>query len=391
MAVLNRRNAILMALQGAAAFTPGWPLLAAARPDVPVLNPRGNTAFTEGPTDFTRNLQAIGTVNAHMAFVDFPDVVGEAGGTTAIGAHLTGNGRAQTWFREQSYGNLDFRIKATKGWRRMPKPVTAYIGSSRRFDYGHQRDYVADVVALFPDLDLQADQILLIVTPETDAIALSPAFIAPPYQSIKSRSGNVQFAVTFGKDSFTNTYINLCHEVCHVFGLPDLYNTGSRAFTAGAWDIMCDIFRGTSLLGWHRHKLGWLHSSRIAVLNQGSASFRLTPLSARAGVSMVVVAEDKGSSTSKVYVAEIAQTIIGRDGTKLSGGVLVYSVDAAVPTGRDPIQIIAASKESDRNFGALFQAPFQPGATMSDASVPFTLSVGRKRGQSADIEISLRA
>ena len=36
-------------------------------------------------------------------------------------------------------------------------------------------------------------------------------------------SGEIRLAVTFGTDSYSNRYINLVHEVGHLFGLPDLY------------------------------------------------------------------------------------------------------------------------------------------------------------------------
>jgi hypothetical protein len=42
-----------------------------------------------------------------------------------------------------------------------------------------------------------------------------------------TKTGPIRWGVTFGKDSYINSFINLCHEVCHTFGLPDLYNLES--------------------------------------------------------------------------------------------------------------------------------------------------------------------
>jgi len=379
----------MLAAEGAAAIVTPYRGFAAGRVEIPQLDARGNVTLNEGPTDFNRNIRAIGTVNARMVFVDFPDAPGDAGGTKSIAEHLTGKGRAQTWFREQSYGRLDFRVSAIAGWRRMPRPAGGYTGPQHTFTLAQHKEYLSDVVALFPDLDMRANQILLVVAAKTDAIAISPTFIAARNQAVATSSGPVQWAVTFGKDSYTNRYINLCHEVCHTFGLPDLYNFAPFGFSAGAWDIMCDIFKGTGLLGWHRHKLGWLPPERATVLTAGRGQFTLDPLSGNDGTSMIVIATDHGPQVSKVHVVELAQPILGHDGTLTGDGVLVYSVDASVPTGKSPIQIIPASKEPNPNFGSLSHAPFQVGAMMSDPKSPFTLKVDAMQGDQYRIALAL--
>lgn len=325
-----------------------------------------------------------------MVFVDFPDAPGDPTGTEGVANHLTGNGNAEKWFGDQSHGRLTFAIARISGWRRMPQPSTSYTGPDKRFTFQQHKAYIADAAALFPELDLRTHPLLFVVGAKTDAIAVSPTFIAPPTDAPTTKTGPIRWCVTFGKDSYTNNHINLCHEVCHTFGLPDLYNFTPFRFTTGAWDIMCDIFRGTSLIGWHRHKLGWLADERKAYLARGKLETVLTPLAGSTGTSMIVVPADNPVNPSKVYAFELAQLIQGRDGTTTGDGVLVYSVDASVPTGKGPVNIVPARTTTSPVYGELFEAPFSAGSSLDDPALPFSLSIKDKRTDGYAIALNLR-
>jgi M6 family metalloprotease-like protein len=388
---ITRRNVLALGVSAWLPVTAGSPARAATPDRIPVLDRKGNPYLSEGPTDSTRNLQAVGSIKAQMVFVDFADAPGDPQSTEGVADHLTGSGKAEKWFRDQSYGRLSFEITRISGWRRMPKPSTSYTGADKRFTFQQHKAYIADAAALFPELDLRTHPLLFIVGAKTDAIAVSPTFIAPPADAPVTPTGPIRWCVTFGKDSYTNNHINLCHEVCHTFGLPDLYNFTPFGFTTGAWDIMCDIFRGTSLIGWHRHKLGWLADTRKVYLARGQLETVLTPLPGSTGASMIVVPADSPLNPSKVYAIELAQPIQGRDGTTTTGdGVLVYSVDASVPTGKSPVRIVPAKTTTSPVYGDLFEAPFSSGSILDEPTLPFSLSIKAKRPDGYVVALNVR-
>lgn len=383
---VSRRTILALGLAGAVPLA--RPPIAAAA-GLPILDRKNNDWLSEGPTDFGLSLNAVGTVRAQMVFVDFPDAPGDAGGTASVADHLTGGGKAQAWFREQSHGRLAFEIKQVAGWQRLSKPSSAYTGADKTFTFEQHKSYISEAAALFPEIDMGVNQILFVVAATTDAIANSPAFIPWPADAPVTKTGPICWGVTFGKDSYSNTFINLCHEVCHTFGLPDLYNFKPFGFTIGAWDIMCDIFQGTSLIGWQRHKLGWLAENRAVYLTSGRLDTVLTPLPSPKGTSMIVVPAAAGRP-SKVYAIELAQPIRGLDGTTTGDGVLVYSVDASVPTGQGPVQIVPAKTSTSSVYGALFEAPFQAGSRLDDPALPFRLAVKERGAEGYAVAVELR-
>lgn len=92
---------------------------------------------------------------------------------------------------------------------------------------------------------------------------------------------------------------------------------------------------------------------------------------------MIVALADGTLNPSKVYALELAQPIQGRDGTTTGEGVLVYSVDASVPTGKSPVRIVPAKTTTSPIYGELFEAPFSSGSTLDDPTLPFSLRLRR--------------
>lgn len=389
MSEITRRNVLALGVSALLPVLTGRSERVAAADRIPVLDEKWNIYLSEGRTD-PRCLPAVGSLRAMMVFVDFADAPGDGSGTEGIADHLTGYGKAEKWFSDQSYGRLTFEIARIPGWRRMPKPSTSYTGANKRFTFQQHKDYMSDAAALFPELDVRTHPLLLVVGAKTDAIAISPTFIATLARAPMTPTGPVRWGVTFGKDSYTNNHMNLCHEVCHTLGLPDLYNFEPLRFTTGSWDVMGDIFRGRSLIGWHRHKLGWLADERKAYLAHGDFETVLTPLPGSTGTSMIVVPADDALNPSKVYVLELAQPIRGHDGTTTGDGVLVYSVDARISTGHSPVRIVPAKTTSNFNYGELFQAPFSSGSTLDDPALPFSLSTKAKRDDGYVVGLKVR-
>lgn len=360
---------------------------------IPDLDPRGIVDKSEGPTDFNFYAKPEGTVKAVMVFVDFSNA--PAGSTSASDTanHLLGNGSAQQLYHDQSYQKLtlDVTVMSHLGWKRMPRPSTSY--SFETFD--SHRSYITDAAALFSPSEVNFSDytFVFIVAPQCAGFPLSPAFNAEKDDGAPSPTGEIRLAVTFGADSYSNRYINLVHEVGHLFGLPDLYpgSGGASDSKAGCWSIMSDIFHSVSFMGWHRHKNEWLDSSRKTYISQSTTGWYTTisPLPGDCGLSMIVLPIDDETRPSKVFVIELAQQVLGTNNKYWGEGVLLYTVDATIRSGSSPIVIISKKESSSPDYGYLYEAPYGVNDTVfhKECNASIRLTVLQKFGSSYNIRI----
>lgn len=347
---------------------------------IPDLKQAADVYCPEGCTDFALYARPVGTVKAVMLFVDFPDAPAGACVPVDQATHLLGNGQAQRLFHDQSHGTFELTVDvmAHLGWRRLAQSSGRY----NCHDFTSHRQYIADAAVLFADeVDFSSYRFVLIVAPPNAGFPDSPAFNARLGQGASSASGEIRLAVTFGQDSYRNSFINLVHEVSHLMGLPDLYPYGAGVDTsrAGCWDIMSDIFHCTTFLGWHRHKNGWLDTSRATYLSESPQEryITLSPLSSRHGISMVVLPIDDPTHPNRIFVVEVAQPMEGETRGPRREGVLVYTVDSTVPTGHSPIVVHPKTVSSSPEQGNLYEAPYGVGesALILDGNTRLTLTV----------------
>ena len=359
---------------------------------IPALVPRVAVSCGPGPTDFTLYQRPKGTVKAVMLFVDFPDAPSGKANAAKVADHLLGAGRAQRLYNEQSYGKLalDVAVRSDLGWRRMPKDATSFSFDS----WQRHRDYVAEAAARFPDVKFNDFHFTLVVAPEGAPFPASPALTIRAGDAAQTPTGKIRLGVTFGQDSYKNTFVNLVHEVGHLFGLPDLYpvggGSGAHDSRMGCWSLMSDIFHSVSFMGWDRHKSGWLDAARARYFpKSASARLTLTPLSASSGTSMAVFPVDDPKRPSKVMVVELAQAVVGTSGTTAGEGVLLYTVDASVETGKTPLRLVPRKEGSTDGFGHLFEAPYRPGdsAEHRDGGAALRLRVLGKNGATYDVQV----
>eukprot|EP01006_Ploeotia_vitrea_P008597 TRINITY_DN20648_c0_g1_i1.p1 TRINITY_DN20648_c0_g1~~TRINITY_DN20648_c0_g1_i1.p1 ORF type:complete len:409 (+),score=35.03 TRINITY_DN20648_c0_g1_i1:45-1271(+) len=369
---------------------------------VPELQTRGVDVYkTEGPTE-PWYISSVGTMKAAMVFIEFPDAKARWP-LSDVAAGILANGESQELFHRQSYGRFTLNVDVfDQTAPQLSRGSDCY--EARTFE-GHKK-YIEEVISLFPERDFSQFDVLLVVAPPNSTLPNSPAFNAHPAHGIKLPSGGqLNFAVTFGNDAYHYIPTLIVHELGHCLGLPDLYLFGVDHDCThngiGPWCLMGDIWRGTSFIGWHRHKLGWLPDTRklywSTVFNSDCDALEtvLFPFSVdkEGGVSLIVVpAEQHDENTgekcgpSKVFCVEIAEPIVrNRVHHKSSGscgapptagcGVLVYSVDCKVPSGHGPVELQPCSVARNDDFGDLFHAPVPHGATLRNQAVPFHLEV----------------
>lgn len=314
------------------------------------------------------DLVANGDVKAVMVFIDFSDVQG-TGSLDHIKQRIVGDGT--DWFRKESYGRLNFSVETpVLQWRRMPEPATAYA-DIKRSGASHQ-SYISTALKLFSreEIDFNAYQIAYVVAAEIPDPANDTRYEgvldnSPTLSngiSVETNNGTVRHAVTFGRDSYHRGYRVLVHETGHLFGLPDLYlfhvdAPGALLTPAGAWDIMCDLDQGRHFLGWHKYKLDWLDESQLIYFNSGELSVTLTSLETAHGVKMIVL---PGAHSSQLYIVEVAQAL-GEDEQFREKGLLVYTVDASVATGHEPVSVLqCGTAEEDSAVGPRCNAYLAP-------------------------------
>jgi M6 family metalloprotease-like protein len=328
---------------------------------VPPLPTIDYTNLNETSEPRPKDQPAVGEVKAVMVFVDFPDVPGK-GSLDEIKKAIVGDakdivGDAEDWFWQESYGRLNFSVETpVLQWRRMPEPATAYADIKKSAD-SHQ-SYIITALKLFSreEIDFNAYQIAYVVAAEIPDPANDTRYEgvldnSPTLSAgieVVTNNGKVNHVVTFGRDSYHRGFRVLVHETGHLFGLPDLYlfhPTAERKLLipAGAWDIMCDLYTAWHFLGWHKYKLGWLDESQLIYFESGEVSMILKSLETAHGIKMIVM---PGEHLSQLYVVEVAQSL-GEGEQFRDYGLLVYTVDASVATGHEPVSVMNCGTTKD--------------------------------------------
>jgi M6 family metalloprotease-like protein len=317
---------------------------------IPELDPQGDVYKTEGPNDPLIYDDALGTKKAIIVYVDFPDRKANNETTEDRAAKVLGgtpeDGTFQTIFRTNSYGKLTLDITQVPGWRTLPESHKVYDPTTTE---GH-RIMFEEVFKLYPEINFNDyDHTMVLMTAKGNF-----AFGARDDEAITHRGEKINVALNQGSRS----PYTLAHEFAHCLGLPDLYTYGDRVPEGtpknplGPWDIMSGS--STGFIGWHRHKLDWLDADRKTYLTQGTHTFTLTPLSADQGVSMIVVPApgEDAANPSKVYVVEVAQYLRPRKDLPRPRGVLVYSIDAKLPTGINPAVVFPREDKTNAAYHA---------------------------------------
>lgn len=347
-----------------------------------------NINLPESNTDFQAYPHALGMMKVIMLYVDFPDA-NNTQMTADVANHLLGNGAANALLEKQSFGKFSLDITQVNEWRRMSKNMSTYTDQNGLFSYQLHKDYITEVAGLFPEINFDNFDCVFIVPPQNPAIAVSPTWTQPLNEissCVQVSNGTICKAITFGNDAYTNRYINLIHELGHVLGLPDLYPF-QGANQVGPWALMSDIFKGTSFIGWHRHKMEWLDENRKTYQFADTVSYTLNRMDCQNGLSMIVVPESYYVNPYKVWVIELVEPVysVGNDENSMliGEGLLIYSVDARVNSGENPVKVYP---KNDLNT--------DPGYTVGDTfdlmDAPMTVEVIGQVGTAYKVKVRMK-
>ena len=343
----------------------------------PSLDPAGNPTNGAG-TLRNAGVRGIGTLNAVMLFVDFPDAAATETTRSLYDVLAPGSERN---FAAQSFGRLALHITEDPHWYRMSKNASDYGLTRATASGGHEghRAYMQEAVNLADaNVDFRGYQLVYVVsTSNAKAIDFSPAFVAnrDGGASALKADGTVIYAgATFGTDFFRRHILE--HETGHDFGLPDYYDgrSGSTDWNqlyhfAGAWSIMSAVDLGGEFFAWDKYRLGWIDPPQIRCQDEpGSTTQTLSPVETPGGLKMILA--KTGPSTA--YVAEV-RSRAGGDVDRCSFGVLVYAFDARVLSGSGPLQVKTSHPGTDRTkiarCNVLYDAPLRSGESWEDEAV----------------------
>lgn len=343
----------------------GKPVPGVTLPDLDEWHSRG----IDTPSDFfithlksrdaARSPQAPTPFRILTLLVDFDDHTSQVNPTffdslvySAAGATI------RDYFDEVSYSQIEIttiNLPSSIGWSRAPQDYSYYVGSSNgtgSYPNNSQR-LVEDVCALvdsvvdFSDYDNDSDgdvDVLLVVHSGTGAEysgsgsdiwshKWSVSGVSHDGVSIRDYTVQPEFWGSPG-DMTIGVY---SHELCHGFGLPDLYDTDSTAsFGAGRWCIMATgSWNGPGGLGgspshpsaWCRINMGFAAAANVTGNTIGQS---ITPVENGGTIFRLWNA---GAASNEYFLVENRQKT-GYDSYLPSEGLLIWHIDDAKSSNR---------------------------------------------------------
>jgi M6 family metalloprotease-like protein len=348
-------------------------------PCSPVLDPGGNPYSGTGPLP-NAGVRGIGTVNAVMLFVDFPNAPATE---TPQAAFDTATFGAPQYYAAQSYGRVTLNITPVLKWYRMSKPDSAYGFNRGTFTFLQHLAYMQEAASIADaDVDFSKYQVLYVMaTRNAPTINYSPAFVPNhnPSFAVHADGNLIYGGAALGSDVYSAwRWRVLAHETGHIFGMPDYYDFSAPSATnenlyhfVGGWTIMSANTTGAEFFAWDKYREGWIDPSQVRCQDTpGSTTETITPVEKPGGIKMIVA--KTGPSTA--VVAEVrART--GGDADMCSSGVLVYTLDARALNGHGPAQV-QTPHPGDPNDSAevtrctvLWDAPLQAGESWEGSNV----------------------
>ncbi|MDJ0270297.1 MAG: M6 family metalloprotease domain-containing protein [Aigarchaeota archaeon] len=304
-----------------------------------------------------------GTRRVLVIPVDFPDIPTP----TSLNEAVSSGERMADYWLEVSYGVFTTDIVRPDTWITVSQSSTYYgddIGSSidaRLCQLINEAFQLAD-----PLFDLRAYDYFIIVHARNDQAMTgneydiwSSAYYSPRLScGLRLPSGEETSIDAVGIVSIYSPMGTWAHEVGHLIGLPDLYNTAQRDEPdnfVGPWDLMAAgswngplSARGSSpahLTSWGKIKLGWLADERVRTVTRGeSAVITLSPLETGDGMAAIKIP----ITSSFYYLIELRKKI-GYDRYLPSAGVLILVVDESKPSGGGIVKVVRKSGQSLNN------------------------------------------
>ena len=331
----------------------------------------------------SHKLPAVGDVKTIVLFVDFPDV---AAAQTPEETFALISPDAEKFFRDNSYGRMNWILEPHFVWLRLSQPSSFYGESIGSYE-GHFQFLQEAVTLADADIDFSsADSVVVIVPTEASAVGYGPAFGANPGEGYTADGKVFSNGVTSGADLPAWGFLWLNHESGHTMGLPDLY---AYQFDPANYDDQHRFVGGFGLMGYidglapelfafERWQLGWLDDGQILCLPSGEQTVTITPIETAGGMKAVMIPV----SESKVVVVE-SRRPLGYDANLPKAGALVYTVDTSIASGQGTLVVHPqVSGDPYRN-----QSPLAVGESVTVDGVTITVTSANEEGDTILITV----
>ncbi len=293
-------------------------------------------------------MPSIGLLRVAVLFTDFPNATAANSTESVFSKNIP---EAENYLETMSSGKLDLQFVPLHKWLRMSGEHESYNFSL----FTDHHLFMQEAVDLAdPDFDFsEIDSVIVIADEKADSFTWSPAFTPEdPYWGLSADGNVITNGLTRGTDWDNFSANVIAHEMSHTMGLPDTYEIGATSpaqhahvgnfgimglivpHTGGSLLGSLDPLNGNEMLAWHRWQLGWIEDSEVFCATSSTTSIEVGPLTNNAGSRMLVMPVD----SSMTVVAE-NRTSDGYDQNLSTGGILVYSVDERIGSGKGPIKV----------------------------------------------------
>ncbi len=293
-----------------------------------------------------------GNFKALALLVDFSDKTKQVSATyfdtLLFGA---GHGTVRDYYNEVSYGSLTIvtvNLPSAVGWKRAPQTYSYYTnGQYGMGTYPHNTqkltedvvdavDSVVDFSQYDNDHDGYVDALFIVHAGSGAEFSgsvndiWSHQWAIPPRLKdgvrIFTYSIEPEYWLTAG-DMTLGVY---CHELGHVFGLPDLYDTDSTSLGVGAWSLMGNGSWNGNLGDSPAHPDAWsrigLGFASPVVLKENTPGAAILSIENHGPIYYLW---DCGSLNDEYFLVENRQ-FVGYDAALPGAGLLIWHVDEAM-------------------------------------------------------------
>ena len=366
-------------------------LIEPGQADPTMCRPFGLPGITAGFPLPAETVRSMGTARVAVLFVDFPNAV--AAYSTQIEAEF-GMPYAETYLEASSYQKLDIEFVPLHGWLRAENDHEHYHARSSVGDFGIGPSITAEAVRLAdPDFDFNRIDTVMVVLPSSH---FSGGTASGPIETSEGFVSNSTQINIFPLEEPREPYRwgdVAAHELIHNLGLLDMYAYADLGTvddpvdapagktwvtsTFGRMGLRADFpadpedprlvqtwlhpdgaqtvsyatrSEAEEMLAWSRWQLGWLDAAQISCVTETGASVTLGPVAdpgdnvamaaiPLSGTEVIVIENRRKIGYDTPREKHYADGVIETSPALLTEGVLIYTVDAALPSGQLPLMI----------------------------------------------------
>jgi len=295
--------------------------------------------------------------------------------------------RVNAYYMEASFNQTWIEGYVTERWYRLPGTSASYDWDGKSNPRKQMETFVKAVIAL-ADSEVDYSKFEYVTIVHSGKWVAAWGFVDP--FSISTNDGRFQRNVAILSEKHSLSVF--AHEFGHIFGyLPDMYGRiggDNLPVFAGPWDLMSSTeFRMPQhFSAWSKIKLGWIPSSRVAIVQAGKTfEITLDPSDMPSNGTQAFIVRLAGQT---YYLGEVRQRV-GFDRQLPDYGLVIYLVDETKNEwGESPIIVQDSNPETPTLNDATFDLRSGKSSAFIDGKNNVGVVIAGKVGQSYRILVS---